>query len=108
MADNNSQKVLCEKSGWLVKQGGNFHTWKKRYFVLKGGELSYHPSQNSPPINSGRVLQVEYWEGREFGLVARLAGGRDLYINAESSEERASWFLALYNGCSNRRRRSLH
>uniref|UniRef100_UPI00398F201D pleckstrin homology domain-containing family H member 2 isoform X2 n=1 Tax=Pristiophorus japonicus TaxID=55135 RepID=UPI00398F201D len=33
-----------EKSGYLLKLGGKVKTWKRRWFVLKGGELLYYKS----------------------------------------------------------------
>ncbi|XP_069787219.1 pleckstrin homology domain-containing family H member 2 isoform X2 [Narcine bancroftii] len=33
-----------EKSGYLLKMGGKAKTWKRRWFVLKGGELLYYKS----------------------------------------------------------------
>ena len=38
------EKAL-EKSGYLTKLGGKIKSWKKRYFVLKNGTLSYWKSQ---------------------------------------------------------------
>ena len=34
-----------EKSGHLTKLGGKLKTWKKRWFVLKNGVLTYWKSQ---------------------------------------------------------------
>lgn len=34
-----------EKMGYLTKLGGKLKTWKKRYFVLKDGTLTYWKSQ---------------------------------------------------------------
>ncbi|XP_076798506.1 pleckstrin homology domain-containing family H member 2 isoform X3 [Arvicanthis niloticus] len=33
-----------EKSGYLLKMSGKVKTWKRRWFVLKGGELLYYKS----------------------------------------------------------------
>ncbi len=43
-AFNNAEKAL-EKSGYLTKLGGKIKSWRKRYFVLKNGTLSYWKSQ---------------------------------------------------------------
>jgi len=29
------------KSGWLTKEGGNYHSWKKRYFVARNQKDSF-------------------------------------------------------------------
>ena len=41
---SNFEKTL-EKSGYLTKLGGKIKSWRKRYFVLKNGTLSYWKSQ---------------------------------------------------------------
>ena len=41
-----TEKTL-EKSGYLTKLGGKIKSWKRRYFVLKNGTLSYWKSQVS-------------------------------------------------------------
>jgi len=39
-----------ELQGWLLKQGGRYKSWKKRWFVLSGGCLYYfeYPSDKEP------------------------------------------------------------
>ena len=39
-----AEKAL-EKTGYLTKLGGKIKSWKRRYFVLKNGTLSYWKSQ---------------------------------------------------------------
>ncbi len=41
-----AEKAL-EKAGYLTKLGGKIKSWRKRYFVLKNGTLSYWKSQVS-------------------------------------------------------------
>ena len=39
-----------EKEGWLLKQGGKFKTWKRRWFLLNDRCLYYfqHTAENVP------------------------------------------------------------
>ena len=39
-----------DKEGWLVKQGGSWKNWKRRWFVLSDGCLYYfqHTAENVP------------------------------------------------------------
>ncbi|KAF5399800.1 hypothetical protein PHET_06950 [Paragonimus heterotremus] len=37
-------------NGWLKKLGGKFKTWKKRYFVLEGTQLSYYTSPDDQRV----------------------------------------------------------
>lgn len=54
-AFNNAEKAL-EKSGYLTKLGGKIKSWRKRYFVLKNGTLSYWKSQVSSACAPGFKL----------------------------------------------------
>jgi hypothetical protein len=40
-----SAEKALEKSGYLTKLGGKIKSWRKRYFMLKNGTLSYWKSQ---------------------------------------------------------------
>ena len=50
-----AEKAL-EKSGYLTKLGGRIKTWRRRYFVLKNGTLSYWKSQVSYTIGGRYFL----------------------------------------------------
>uniref|UniRef100_A0A8B9BT20 Pleckstrin homology domain-containing family H member 2 n=1 Tax=Anser brachyrhynchus TaxID=132585 RepID=A0A8B9BT20_9AVES len=57
--DNGKNEPL-EKSGYLLKMGGKVKTWKRRWFVLKGGELLYYKSPVSTYTqNSSNVLKIQ-------------------------------------------------
>jgi len=43
--ESSPRKESLEKSGYLTKLGGKLKTWRKRWFVLKNGTLSYWKSQ---------------------------------------------------------------
>ena len=53
-AFNNAEKAL-EKSGYLTKLGGKIKSWRKRYFVLKNGTLSYWKSQVSSHLQFPKI-----------------------------------------------------
>nr|XP_023422058.1 pleckstrin homology domain-containing family H member 2 [Cavia porcellus] len=43
-SSENGKNEPLEKSGYLLKMSGKVKTWKRRWFVLKGGELLYYKS----------------------------------------------------------------
>ena len=53
-------KKMYSMSGWMYKRGGMAKIWRKRWFVVDGGILSYFPSRldearGSPPIGKLRL-----------------------------------------------------
>ena len=62
-----TEKTL-EKCGYLTKLGGKIKSWKRRYFVLKNGTLSYWKSQVGLAFKMGRskrstekCLLLSFW-----------------------------------------------
>lgn len=45
----NTKRKSLEKAGWLTKQGHQFKTWKRRWFILKNTKLSYY---KKPQVHS--------------------------------------------------------
>ena len=41
------------KEGWLTKQGGQYKTWRKRWFVLRNNHIAYHKDPLKEPV--GRI-----------------------------------------------------
>lgn len=95
--------------GWLVKQGGGStimsrKSWKRRWFILQGHQLSYHKSNTLTVSNSvtevrnsstgtidlRRARAVEPWDGRRNGFCI-FTRERIYYLQADSLEERARW-----------------
>jgi hypothetical protein len=93
------------KEGWLMKEGHTFRSWKKRFFTLSEGCLSYYTSQgkglkgsinlvnylvsdggSSDPTDSGMFL---------FLLADTRPQGKSYKICAATAEERSLWIIAL-------------
>jgi len=61
-----------EREGWLLKQGGSWKTWKRRWFVLNDKCLYYfqHTAENVPkgiiPLENVRVRACEDKDGKQF------------------------------------------
>ncbi|XP_076358962.1 uncharacterized protein CG43867-like [Tachypleus tridentatus] len=92
-------KESLEKNGYLTKLGGKFKTWRKRWFVLKNGVLSYYKSQsdvNRKPqgqITLNEVCRVNRVEGAAtFELCTEK---RIYYLTADSATTMEEWIKVL-------------
>jgi len=61
-----------EREGWLLKQGGSWKSWKRRWFVLNDRCLYYfeHTAENVPkgiiPLENVRVRSIEERDGKQW------------------------------------------
>ncbi|GLE05136.1 hypothetical protein PINS_up014124 [Pythium insidiosum] len=83
--------------GWLDKQGQQFKTWKRRYFVLNDDVLTYAADMQSEPLARHRVLGARRDRTRPFTLEISLENGRELRVSAESEMDIEDWHKAIRN-----------
>jgi len=63
-----------EKEGWLLKQGGSWKNWKRRWFVLSDRCLYYfqHTAENVPkgiiPLENVRVRSLDEKDGKQYAF----------------------------------------
>lgn len=91
IASNNN---TCE--GWLLKQGQQSKTWKRRYFTLMNASIEYRHDPNDVPNEEEVVVDIAY-ETKPDGIVAHvdLDSGRTITITGESQQEFERWANAL-------------
>jgi len=109
-----------EKEGWLLKQGGSWKNWKRRWFLLSDRCLYYfqHTAENVPkgiiPLENVKVRLMEDKDGKRFlfevysenqntvkgcktdskGTVVQ--GNHKSYrMSASSEEDRSSWVQSI-------------
>jgi len=84
-----------EKTGFLTKEGGSIKTWKKRYFVLKNGELSYFKDKGGEEL--GKILlstasSIQLADKRKKPNCFEIVTAQRIYaFIAETEEERKEW-----------------
>jgi len=84
---------MTDRSGYLVKEGGNFKTWHKRWFVLKDGVIYYSKNQTSGELGVVRIsnlnpenIQVSTRKGKKF-VFEVATPQRTYYFQAASDKE---------------------
>jgi len=88
-----------DKQGFLVKEGGRWKTWKKRYFVLKNGILYYSKKQDGGHIGiidlkiSNNIGDIQYKKKVSCFFVE--TPKRTYFLSAPNDGERSSWIKVL-------------
>ncbi|KAG7393489.1 hypothetical protein PHYBOEH_006059 [Phytophthora boehmeriae] len=90
VADDSQQRV-----GWLEKEGQHFRTWKKRYFVLSGTQLTYSATMGAERLGGGRVIGARRDPTRPFTLSITFEGGREMRVGGKSEVDIDDWHKAL-------------
>ncbi|MGH0167792.1 UNVERIFIED_CONTAM: hypothetical protein FKN15_052776 [Acipenser sinensis] len=99
-SDNGKNEPL-EKSGYLLKMGGKVKTWKRRWFVLKGGELLYYKSPSDVirkpqgQIELSASSSVVRGDGKQ--TIQMITEKRVYYLTADSPNILEEWIHVLQN-----------
>ncbi|RLN65824.1 hypothetical protein BBJ28_00012080 [Nothophytophthora sp. Chile5] len=93
--DSRGSIVTESGTGWLLKKGQNFKSWKRRYFELDGKQLSYSSAPGAPALGRGVVENVAMGNARPFCLDVRFQNGRVMQIVAASEVEMVAWNRVL-------------
>ncbi|XP_029449186.1 pleckstrin homology domain-containing family H member 2 isoform X2 [Rhinatrema bivittatum] len=98
-SSDNGKNEMLEKSGYLLKMGGKARSWKRRWFVLKGGELLYYKSPSDVirkpqgHIELSASSQIVRGDGKQtFQLMTEK---RTFYLTADSPNLLEEWIRVL-------------
>ncbi|XP_007438142.1 pleckstrin homology domain-containing family H member 2 [Python bivittatus] len=100
-SSDNGKNELLEKSGYLLKMGGKVKTWKRRWFVLKGGELLYYKSPSDVirkpqgQIELSASSRIVRGDGKQ--TVQLTTEKRTYYMTADSPNILEEWIKVLQN-----------
>ncbi len=87
------------KQGFLTKEGGGWKSWKKRFCVLRNGELSYSKKPQGGSlgiislVGAGDIQSCEY-KKKEF-CFSMQTPSRTWYMCCASDSDRESWIAVL-------------
>lgn len=90
-----SRSMGCH--GWLHKEGGNFKTWKRRYFTLYGNKICYYKRESGAMLRGYHVAQVASHPCKQFmfSMEVTTECGRKLLLAAENKDDYDMWLAAL-------------
>ncbi|XP_021556878.1 pleckstrin homology domain-containing family H member 2 [Neomonachus schauinslandi] len=99
-SDNGKNEPL-EKSGYLLKMSGKVKTWKRRWFVLKGGELLYYKSPSDvirkPQGHIELSASCGILRGDNKQTVQLTTEKHTYYLTADSPNILEEWIKVLQN-----------
>ncbi|XP_044747899.1 uncharacterized protein CG43867 isoform X7 [Coccinella septempunctata] len=99
--DSPKRLESLEKSGSLAKLGGKLKTWRKRWFVLKNGTLTYYKGQNDTnrkpqgQIILDDICKITRAEGSNTFEID--TGKKTYYLTADSLTAMEDWVRVLQN-----------
>lgn len=84
-----------EKTGYLTKEGGSIKTWKKRYFLLKSGELTYFKDKGGEelgkiPLATASAIRLADQRKKQFCFEI-VTPARVYAFIADNEEDRREW-----------------
>ncbi|XP_058445741.1 uncharacterized protein CG43867 isoform X5 [Malaya genurostris] len=100
-ADSPKKIETLEKVGHLAKLGGKLKTWRKRWFVLKNGQLTYWKSQHDVArkpqgmIALDEACRINRAEGASTFEID--TGKKVYYLTADSNATMDDWIRVLQN-----------
>jgi len=92
---------MADKAAYLIKEGGKFKTWKKRWCVLKNNVIYYSKKQNSGELGIIRLHGVSVDQvyisqrKKKRNCFEVVTPNRTYYLVAESEPEMHSWIEAI-------------
>jgi len=94
-------KLRGSKSGWMIKRGGSYKSWKRRFFVVVNRNIYYFPDEEkSESLGAVRlekasgVMRADEETGREFSFKI-LTRDRTLYCTCDSEALCQEWISHL-------------
>ncbi|EKE41765.1 hypothetical protein ENUP19_0051G0012 [Entamoeba nuttalli] len=92
---------MSVKTGWGIKEGGSWKTWKRRMFKLSEGKIEYFKDEGMTKkmgdielSNVTHVLAVDQYKKRK-NLIRIITPSRTYHISVNEESDRDSWVEAI-------------
>ena len=89
-------------SGWLIKEGGSWKSWKKRWFELEDTTLYYYKDETKKQLMGTMSIACATFIGcvddyhKKFDNLIRITTpARTFHLSAPNEEERLLWLTAI-------------
>lgn len=100
-SSDNGKSELLEKSGYLLKMSGRLKTWRRKWFVLKGGELLYYRSPSDvirkPQGHIELSASCSILRGDNKQTVQLITEKHTYYLTADSPNILEEWIKVFQN-----------
>ncbi|CAI5742689.1 unnamed protein product [Hyaloperonospora brassicae] len=90
--ENAPSEEVITHSGWLLKEGQRFKTWKKRFFTLKNSALIYYTEIGGAARGHGMVKGACQDSSRPHTLVIEFRSGKTMRVTAASEATMNAWY----------------
>jgi len=93
---------MADKAGYLVKEGGKFKTWKKRWMVLKNNVIYYSKKQNSGELGIIRLngitpdqVTISQRTRKNAFMFEIKTPNRTYFLCSDTEQDRLSWIDSI-------------
>ncbi|EDR25968.1 hypothetical protein, conserved [Entamoeba dispar SAW760] len=88
--------------GWLMKEGGSWKSWKKRYFELDNDTLSYYKEQDKKTLMgiinlslATHIIAVDNYHKKYENIIRICTPSRTFHLSAANEEDRLLWLTSI-------------
>ncbi|ELP88442.1 hypothetical protein EIN_229750 [Entamoeba invadens IP1] len=93
------QEMTC---GWLMKEGGSWKSWKRRYFDLVEDNLSYYKDEAKKVLLgvvnlslATHIVAVDNYHKKFNNIIRICTPARTFHLSAATEEERLAWLASI-------------
>ena len=88
--------------GWMMKEGGVFHSWKRRFFKLTNTSMTYYDGNPGRCKGTFQLKWVTHvadnsskGNSNTFEVMVKIPSRRTYVFEAPSAAEKQQWLMAL-------------